>query len=185
MRAGANMRYPLGWRLLHWITAIAIACLIPIGIWMASRAEANLFDDLTNTLYAWHKGIGFCVLVLVIIRIGVKLSLNAPSYPETLPKRMRQAAKSLHHLLYALLFITPLLGWAGVSAYPALGTLAGMSLPAMPGIAIDEAFALKLFQIHGVFALTLTALIIGHIVAALVHGLKRKDGIFSRMWFGS
>lgn len=179
------MRYPLGWRLLHWITAATIVCLIPIGIWMAERAEANVFDDLTNTLYAWHKGIGFCVLLLVLIRIGVKLSLKAPAYPDALPNWMRITAKSLHHLMYVLLLITPLLGWAGVSAYPALGTIAGMSLPAMPGISANEELALKLFQIHGAFALTLTALIVGHISAALFHGLKRKDGIFSRMWFGA
>jgi cytochrome b561 len=179
------MRYPLGWRLLHWLSATAILFLIPIGIWMAKRAEANLFDDFTNALYAWHKGIGFCVLILVFIRVAVKLSATAPPYPESLPKAMRITAKTMHHLMYALLLVTPLLGWAGVSAYPALGTIAGLSLPAMPGIPVDEALGLRLFNIHGICALTLTALIIGHIAAALFHALKRKDGIFSRMWFGS
>ncbi|MDX1491953.1 MAG: cytochrome b/b6 domain-containing protein [Pseudohongiellaceae bacterium] len=178
-------RYPLAWRLIHWLSAAAIASLAVIGIWMAERAEADLFDSLTDTLYAWHKGIGFCVLALAIVRVLIKVKATAPAYPASLPKKARIAATSLHHLLYVLLFTTPLLGWASVSAYPALGTVGGLSLPAMPGIPVNEELAGQLFEAHELSAFALIALVTGHIGAALVHGLKLKDGIFSRMWFGS
>lgn len=80
--------------------------------------------------------------------------------------------------------MVPLLGWAGVTAYPALITVGGFDLPAMPGIAKDEAFAKQLFQIHGYLALLLVGIACAHIAAALAHLLIKKDGVFQRMWIG-
>lgn len=179
-----SVRYAGGSRLLHWLVAALVFVLIPIGIWMAGRAEVNLFDDLTNTLYAWHKAIGATVLVLMVIRIFFKMRHEAPAYPATLSLRQVLAAKSLHHLLYLLLVLTPLLGWAGVTAFPALITLGGYNLPAMPLVPEDQALATRLFEIHGASALLLATLIVGHIGAALLHLFVHKDGVFQRMWPG-
>ena len=173
-------KYPAGWRALHWIMALMILVLIPVGLWMAARAEANLWGELTDTVYAWHKAIGFTVLLLMVVRIAVKTKSKTPPYPDSLPKNLQIAAKSLHHLMYVLLFITPLTGWAGVTAYPALITLGGYDLPAMPFVPQDGDLAASLFEIHGALAITLSVLIIGHIAAAMRHMLK-KDGVFRRM----
>jgi len=88
----------------------------------------------------------------------------------------------MHGLLYVLLFAVPLLGWAGVTAYPALITVAGYHLPAMPGITPNEALAKQLFALHGTLAFVLGALVIGHIAAALKHLMFNRDGVFERMW---
>jgi cytochrome b561 len=173
-------KYPASWRLLHWLMALMVLVTIPIGLWMASRAEANIWGALTDTLYNWHKAIGFSVLLLMILRIGMKAVLKGPPYPETLPRKLQVAAKSLHHLLYILLVVTPLFGWAGVTAFPALVTLGGYHLPAMPFVPEDRELSDRLFAIHGVLAVTLGVLIVGHIAAAMRHMLK-KDGIFRRM----
>ncbi|MFO7995069.1 MAG: cytochrome b [Marinobacter sp.] len=173
-------KYPAGWRVLHWVMALMVLTLIPIGLWMASRAEADIWGALTNTLYSAHKAIGFSVLLLMILRIGMKIRLKSPPYPDEMPRRLQLAAKSVHHLIYILLVLTPLLGWAGVTAYPALGILGDVTLPAMPLVPQDEELAARLFYIHGWLAITLGVLIAGHIAAALRH-LFRKDGIFQRM----
>ncbi|MGB4246681.1 MAG: cytochrome b [Pseudohongiellaceae bacterium] len=177
-------KYALSSRILHWLIAVLVLVLVPVGLWMASRAEINLFDDLTNTLYAWHKAIGFSVLLLMVLRIFFKARNAAPVYPDALPRWQVIAAKSLHHLLYVLLIVTPLLGWAGVTAFPALITLGGYDLPAMPFVPQDQALATQLFGVHGVFAITLGVLVTGHIAAAVIHLVIRKDGVFQRMWFG-
>ena len=177
-------KYAFSSRILHWLIAVLVLTLIPVGWWMASRAEINLFDNLTNTLYAWHKAIGFTLLCLMLVRVIVKVRNGAPAYPGSLPRWQVVAAKSLHHLLYLLLVVTPLLGWAGVSAFPALITLGGYDLPAMPFVPQDQALATRLFGIHGVFAITLGVLVTGHIAAAVIHLAIRKDGVFQRMWFG-
>lgn len=173
-------KYPAGWRALHWVIALMVLTLIPVGLWMASRAEADIWGALTNTLYSLHKTIGFSVLLLMILRILVKIRLKGPPYPDEMPRKLQIAAKSLHHLMYVMLVVTPLFGWAGVTAYPALTILGGVQLPAMPFVPQDEELAGRLFYIHGWLAITLCVLIAGHIAAASRHWL-RKDGIFDRM----
>jgi len=173
-------KYPAGWRVLHWIMALMVLVTLPIGLWMASRAEANIWGELTNSLYSWHKAIGFSVLLLMILRIGMKVVLKGPPCPDSLPRKLQLAAKNVHHLLYVLLVLTPLFGWAGVTAFPALVTLGGYHLPAMPFVPEDSELSERLFAIHGILAITLGVLIVGHIAAAMRH-MVSKDGIFRRM----
>lgn len=173
-------KYPIGWRILHWLMALMVLILIPVGLWMTARGEAGIWDGLTDTLYSWHKAIGFSVLLLMILRIVVKIRLKGPPYPDSMPRKLQLAAKGVHHLLYVLLVLTPLFGWAGVTAFPALVTVGGYHLPAMPFVPEDSDLAARLFDIHGALAITLAVLIAGHILAAFRH-MIRKDGIFRRM----
>lgn len=174
------LKYPASWRVLHWIMALMVLALIPIGLWMTSRAEADIWGGLTDTLFNWHKAIGFSVLLLMILRIVMKVRWRGPPYPDEMLHQLQRAARGVHHLMYVFLVLTPLFGWAGVTAYPALVTLGGYELPPMPFIPEDSELADSLFGIHGALAITLGVLVVGHIAAALRH-LFRKDGIFRRM----
>jgi len=169
-------------RLLHWLVALCLVVLFVLGLWMTARATANLWDDQTNLLYGLHKALGFTVLLLMLLRIFLKLRTAAPAYPASLTPIHVLVAKIMHGLLYALLFAVPLLGWAGVTAYPALITVAGYHLPAMPWVTQNPALAKQLFALHGTLAFVLAALVIGHIAAALVHLFFKRDGVFERMW---
>lgn len=173
-------KYPTGWRVVHWLIAVMVLVLIPVGLWMTARGEANVWGALTNVLYSSHKAIGFTVLLLMVVRIGMKIRFGTPSYPDTMPRRLKLAATGLHHLLYLLLVLTPLFGWAGVTAYPALVTVGGYHLPAMPWVPENQELAQRLFVIHGTLAITLGVLVVGHIGAAVRHMLRR-DGIIQRM----
>jgi cytochrome b561 len=149
---------------------------------MTARAGANLWDDQTNLLYGLHKAVGFGVLLIMVVRFFFKLRATAPAYPASVSTTQIQLAKFLHALLYALLFAVPLSGWAGVTAYPALITIAGYHLPPMPGVVQNEALAKQLFELHGMLAFMLAALVLCHVAAALVHLLIKRDGVFERMW---
>lgn len=173
-------KYPAGWRALHWMMALLVMTLIPVGLWMASRAEANVWGELTNTLYSWHKAVGFTVLLLMGLRIAVKIRCRNPPYPATMPPRLLLVAGGVHYLLYLLLLLTPLFGWAGITAFPALDTIGGYRLPGMPFIAEDRDLAKTLFDVHGWLAITLAGLVAAHVAGAVRHAL-RKDGIFTRM----
>ena len=151
---------------------------------ISNHKTANLWDQLTNTLYGIHKATGFSVLLLMALRIAFKLRSADPAWPADFPRARRIAAKSLHHTFYLLLVLVPLLGWAGVTAFPALIVFPGFDLPPMPFVPVDEALALRLFQIHGALALLLAVLVLGHIGAALHHLLIARDGLFQRIWFG-
>lgn len=174
--------YSAAQRLLHWLTAIMIAALLILGVWMTERSGANIWDALTNTLYAWHKLIGFLVIFLTALRLLVKFRSTRPPYPPSVSPGTIKLAAAGHGVLYLLLLLVPLLGWAGVTAYPALITVGGYHLPAMPGIPKDQALAKQLFEIHGNLAIVLAVLALGHIAAALHHLLVKKDGVFQRMW---
>jgi cytochrome b561 len=169
-------------RALHWIIALMIFTLIPVGIWMSNRGEANLWDGLTNSLYSWHKLFGFTALLLIVTRIVVKLRATAPPYPASMTKGEVSAAHAVHGLIYLLMLIVPLAGWAGVTAFPALVTVGGYNLPPMPFVPVNRGLAETFFFIHKVAAISLAVLALGHIAAALRHLIVKKDGVFQRMW---
>jgi cytochrome b561 len=52
----------------------------------------------------------------------------------------------------------------------------------MPGVVQNEALAKQLFELHGMLAFMLAALVLCHVAAALVHLLIKRDGVFERMW---
>jgi cytochrome b561 len=174
-------KYPLIWRFLHWVIAILVLAMLPLGFWMASRGEAGLWGALTNTLYNSHKTIGFLVLWLMVLRLVFKLTISPPSYPPQMPALIRRLANGTHHLMYVLLFAITLLGWAGVTAFPALSIVGGLALPGMPLIPESQALAKLLFKIHGWLAIVLSILVVVHIAGALKHRFIDKDGVFDRM----
>lgn len=174
-------KYPFVWRLLHWIIAAFVIALIAIGLWMVDRAQANIWDDLTNTLYAWHKAIGFIVLLLMFVRVLMRLFSSRPAPAASLSPAMRKISSTVHVLMYVLLVAVPLLGWAGVTAFPALGIAAGISLPALPGIAQDQELAKRIFEIHSTLAIALGCLALLHIAAAIKHRWIDRDEVFERM----
>ena len=177
----ATAKYPLIWRLLHWVIAIMVLAMLPIGFWMADRGEAGLWGALTGTLYASHKTVGFMVLWLMVVRLVFRLTITPPSYPPQMPAFIRRLAHSTHHLMYVLLFAIALLGWAGVTAFPALSIAGGWSLPSMPFIPESRTLSKLLFTIHGWLAIVLSILVVVHIAGALKHKFIDKDGVFDRM----
>ena len=85
--------HPLA-RLLHWLMAILIVAMLFIGV--------SMVGDLSlrhPTLVELHKATGLALLVLVIVRIGMRLTLPHPALPHDLPALQRIAAGASHLLL--------------------------------------------------------------------------------------
>ena len=61
--------------------------LVPVGLWMLARGEANLWDTLTNSLYAIQKATGFTVLLLI------SLTGSTP-FSRTVIKRLKTPDRS-------------------------------------------------------------------------------------------
>jgi len=175
--------YSLKIRIIHWLTALLMITLFTLGFWMTNRSAANLWDELTNTLYAWHKLIGFLVLLITGLRILIKLNSKRPPYPVGLALWQIQIAHAVQTSMYLLLLLIPLFGWAGVTAYPALITVGGFNLPGLPGIPKDQILAKQLFEIHSYLVITLISITLIHVIAGLSHLGVKKDGVFERIWF--
>ncbi len=98
-------------RLLHWLMALMIIAMLFIGAGMvASVSERH------EWLIHLHKPLGIAILALVVVRLVVRFSTRQPPLPADLPVWQVLAAKASHVLLYALMLVLPLLGWAMISA---------------------------------------------------------------------
>ena len=67
-------------------------------------------------ILATHKSIGITILGLALLRLAWRCFNPVPPLPPGAPRWQDRAAHVSHFLLYALLFITPLLGWLMSSA---------------------------------------------------------------------
>jgi cytochrome b561 len=166
-------------RLLHWLIAILILVMAVTGLVMAERAEANIWDSLTNNLYASHKLLGLIVLGLVVVRLLYRLIWGRPADEPTISPFQRFASHAVHWSIYVLLIAIPLGGWIGVSLFPALDVFGLFQIPALT--APDQALSKQVLWVHGIAAYVLFALVGIHAVAALYHHIVRGDGVLVRM----
>ena len=162
-------------RVLHWLMATLIVAMIFIGVGMvASVSERHLW------LVRLHKLLGIALLALAVVRLTVRIRDRPPALPPDLSKFQRLAARASHWLLYVLMFAMPLIGWAMLSAggYPVMLS-ESVRLPSIFPVSA-AAFAV-LRQLHGWLATLLFLTFLGHMAAALHHGLIRRDGVLSSM----
>lgn len=167
-------RFPAFSRILHWLMAAMILAMLFIGIgMMASLTEYHW-------LLSIHRPLGIAILVLAAIRLVNRLVWPAPPLPADMPVWMRLAAHVSHFLLYVLMFAVPLVGWAMLSAarYPVVLYGAIHLPPIMPQN--DTLYAI-LRSTHTVLAVTLFAVFLVHLAAALMHRLIYRDGVFESM----
>ncbi len=172
-------RYPAVIIVLHWTMAGLILATIPIG-WRMGDLEPGPLQD---TLYHTHRSIGVTVLALAILRIVSRRTLGVPPPHPALAPWQRTLSVAVHHLLYVLFFVVPILGWAGTSAFGAPIIVWGLfELP--PILPVDRPLSEILLGAHGLFSQTLAGLVILHVAGALYHALLRRDGVMQRMLFG-
>ncbi len=167
-------------RAFHWIVVLLIAIQIPIGFYMAYRGgDLNIWDSVTNNLYSSHKLIGVIILALVALRLAYRLIKGAPAPEPTLEPWQRIVSELTHWGIYVLLFAVPILGYLGVSMFPALDIFGAFKLPAIA--APDKAMSKEMFEYHELAAYALIALIAMHFGAAMHHYIFRKDNVLGRM----
>lgn len=165
---------------LHWATVALVFTLIPLGLYMTYRGNTlNVWDGLTNGLYSTHKLLGFTLFWLIVARLVYRLKNGAPPDEPTLEPWQRIVSHVTHWTLYALLLLVPLMGWIGISLYPARDIFGLFQLPAL--WTPNQPASTTVFFIHNVLGKIMAALIALHIAAALFHHLVRKDGVLRRM----
>jgi cytochrome b561 len=162
-------------RLLHWLMALMVIAMLFIGVGMVSTTT-----EAYARLVAIHKPLGAAILLLVLVRLGVRFRHRPPPLPSDLPAWQRHAATLSHWLLYALMLLMPLIGWAMLSAggYP-VTLLDGVTLPAL--VPLDPALFAFLRGAHRYLALLLFATFLLHLAAALFHALIRRDAVLPSM----
>jgi cytochrome b561 len=168
-------RFPLASRILHWGMAVLVLAMLLIGIGMVSTTGPDYYRFLSV-----HRSIGILILVLVAIRLINRAINPPPPLPRDLPGWQKALATLSHWLLYGLMIVLPLIGWAMLSAggYP-IQVFGVVHLPAI--LPHDVALFAVLRTAHTVLAVLLFATFLAHLGAALFHGLVRRDGVLESM----
>jgi len=168
--------YPRPSRWLHWLSALIVLGLIPVGLTMM-----RIGDGATkNQLYELHKSFGMIVFVLAALRVAARLAWGAPPPYSGLTRAQRIASAATHHLLYLLLFAMPILGFVGTSMCCAPVQLFGTF--AVPFRFEGTQDTVKtILWLHGLGGFAMMALVGLHIAGALYHLVLRRDGVMARM----
>lgn len=173
-------------RALHWLMAALILCMVPVGVYMTDlpwEPPPGADPLLKGRIYEMHKSFGIVVFLLACARVFVRVVKGAPPAEASLTPFQRRASAAVHHLLYALIFIVPISGWIATSMCCAPVNLF-WSVPVTLPISGTPESSKPVFAVHFTAAFLMTALILGHIGAALMHALILKDGVLRRMWPG-
>ena len=174
MNAQPRFFAPLA-RLLHWLMALMVIAMLFIGAGLAASVSQR-----HEWLIHLHKPLGIAILALVIVRLVVRFSTRQPPLPADLPMWQVLAAKASHWVLYGLMLVLPLVGWAMISAAGdpvMLGS--SVQLPAL--VAANAPLFAVLRKAHGFLAYLLFLTVLLHLAAALFHGLIRRDGVLRSM----
>ncbi|HVY41926.1 MAG TPA: cytochrome b [Hyphomicrobiaceae bacterium] len=166
-------------RRFHWWTVLLVVIQVPLGLYMAYRGNVlDLWNDTTNNLYSTHKLIGIIIFFMVLARLLYRLTHGAPADEPTITWWQRIASHLNHWSLYVLLLVIPIVGYVGISQYPAL-SIFGMSLPGV--VAENSDAASTTFLVHFWLAMLLVLMAAVHFLAAMFHYFVRQDGVLSRM----
>jgi cytochrome b561 len=163
-------------RLLHWLTAVLVFAALFVGFVMVNSVASYA------QLIVIHKTLGALVLLVMVVRVINRVRHHPPAWPPTIGSLEGRLVGLSEKLLYALLLLQPLVGWAMLSA--AGGPIVVFGSVALPRIApFDAQVYWILRQAHSVIAYTLVAVIAAHISAVLLHTLTLRDRMIERMTF--
>lgn len=127
-----------------------------------------------------HALIGILLWLVLIARFGYRLRHAPPQLPADVGAVSRRLSSPVHFLLYALMFVTPILG---VVTFIFHGRILHFGFFVLNvGVKKNPAIFEPTEDIHGYLAYALFALAALHALAALWHRFVLHDGVLARMW---
>jgi cytochrome b561 len=166
---------------IHWVVGTALLAQIAFGWLLDDFARGTPARALAINL---HKSTGLVLALAIVLRLLWRVRHLPPAYPAGMGDRTRQAARLGHALLYVCMVGMPLSGYLA-SNFSKHGVNFFNRLPMPPWGPDDKAIYGLLNGTHDVLAYLFSALVLGHILFACYHGLVARDGLSSRMAFGS
>jgi len=177
--SGTPAAYTVTARALHWIVAVLVLIMVPLGIVIANEWGGARQEQL----YELHKSIGALLIPIILCRLFYRLTHPPAPLPDDIPAIQQFAAHATHYALYALLLVQPFIGWIATSAYRAPRPFFGLfELP--PIWPENRTLSEQLFEVHKLLGLAIAAVAAMHIGAALFHHFVRRDRVLMRMVAG-
>ena len=180
--ANTTTQYGFVAKTLHWLTALGILAVIPLGI-VANDMPYDTADQLADKawLFSLHKTIGVTLFFVALARILWAIVQPKPAALHPDRKTETLLAEIVHWLLYGSLVLVPLSGWvhhAATEGFAPIWWSFGQNLPFVPeNLTVSETAA----GLHIVFERVLIISMILHIAGAIKHAVIDKDQTLARM----
>jgi len=164
--------YDRGTQRFHWLSAILILAMIPIGFLMQ-----NADGGAKLLLYRAHAATGLLILAITVVRISWRIRQPVPAPPASMGKLHVRGLEATHVLLYAVLLALSVSGVAMLALSDLPQVLSGASGD------YPELAELGPRRAHGAGAFAYIALLIAHIGGVILHQVKH-GGSFQRIGVG-
>jgi cytochrome b561 len=161
-------------RLLHWLIVLLLSAQYVVA-WTMPEIHRG---TQPVGLIAIHLDLGAFIIAVMIVRVLWRLLRKEPR-PAEGTALARAVAYLTHGLLYLLLIVQPLMGWANASSRGWKVTLLGANLPSL--MPTGSSLGHSLGDVHGLLAWVMLGLIGLHVVAGLYHHFVLRDGVLRRM----
>lgn len=164
---------------LHWLIAALVLFELAWGWWMQEipKQPVGPRADAFNL----HKSIGLAVLLLMIVRLGWRLTHRPPPLPP-MPAWNARLALANHALMYVAIFALTIGGYLGSawSGFPV--KFFGSTLPSWlaPRPVLKEWAS----GVHLAASWVLLVAVTLHVLGSAKHALVDRNGIFARMGWG-
>lgn len=160
---------------LHWLVALLMLSVIPVAWGFAFTPP----EDRAGAIPV-HVSIGLIVVFLTLLRLAWRRASPPPPIPVGTPGWMQRGASIGHFLLYALILVQGVLGiWMAALSPVDIRFFNMFNLSELASASPGSLAALR--QIHFAVACLLTAVIFGHVAAALWHHFRLRDDVLIRM----
>ena len=163
-------------KIFHWTIVLLLA--IQYGVaWTMPEMHR---DTKPEGLISLHLSLGALILLVMLLRLCWRLFRPVPLRTDNVPGWQVMAARTIHLLLYALLVVMPVLGWANANSRGwDVGLFGIIPLPAI--MAAHAPLGHTLGDVHTLIAYTLLGLLALHVAGALYHHFRLRDRTLSRM----
>lgn len=161
---------------LHWLTVALLCTQYAIAFTMPEIHRETPAEGLV----ALHLSFGATIFVVTVLRLVWRFTRATVQPPEHLAPWQAFAARATHGLLYVMLLVVPLLGWAHASyrGY-AVSLFDVIPLPAL--VPKGSPLGRPLGDVHTLMAYGLLGVIGLHVAAALYHRFLLRDEVLQRM----
>jgi cytochrome b561 len=163
---------------LHWLVALLLLGQFGFGLLLEEiprgTPERGFYVNL-------HKSSGLLIGLLIVLRIGWRLSHKAPPLPDSTPGWQQRAARFSHFALYLCMLALPLSGYLA-SNFSKHGIKFFNVVRWAPWGPDDKALYAFFNQTHHLAAALLALFVTVHLLAVAKHMLIDRDGLLLRMW---
>ncbi len=167
-----SQKFSKGTIIIHWLTALLILALFPLGVYMDGLNPAEKMG-----LIKVHVLLGIIVLILTIVRSWLFFNAPRPADLKTGSKFNDKLAVVIHNAFYFLLFFIALSG-IGTMLLGGYGEALNNGDPTL----IKPAGEIPPLKAHNGMAIIMMILLVLHVIGVIKHYVLTKENTLKRIF---